>query len=79
MLIAFIGHFCQRLPTLQRSLSTIADLLVIFVMTFPTVNQFKSCLAETQLRKFDKLTHGNFDIYLLCIASLLRKMTPIFI
>jgi len=26
----------------------------------------------------NKLTHGDFEIYLLCVASLYHKMTPIF-
>ena len=33
----------------------------------------------TAVKIWNKLIHDNFDIYSLCVASLHRKMTPIFL
>jgi len=58
--------------------------LFTFVIIFLTVNQFESYLAKLNMIRiakkiWNKLSDGNFDIYSLCVASLHRKMTPIFL
>jgi len=52
---------------------------LFFVITFRTVNQFKQYRAKTELIKFERLMCSNLDTYSLCVATLHRKMTLIYL
>jgi len=51
-----------------------------FCDNFPNCKPIQIIFGRNVAEKiWNKLTHGNFDIYSSCIASLHRKMTPIFL
>ena len=78
--IPHIGSLSTTFPMQIYTLCLIKSSLFYFCDNFPNCKPiqiiFGRNIAETV---WNRLTHDNFDIYLLCVASLHGKITPIFI